>query len=59
MLAKHVETLKNMSGMTGKFATWYVRIVDPKVSDYSFKAKGEAIAAQKFACVLVSKDPAQ
>ena len=59
MLAKNVETLKNMNATTSKFAKWYVRVIDPKVIDYSFKARGETVAAQKFECVLVSKDPAQ
>ena len=59
MLAKNVETLKNMNATTSKFGKWYVRVVDPKVIDYSFKARGETIAAQRFQCVLVSKDPAQ
>ena len=59
MLGKNVETLKNMNATTSKLCKWYVRVVDPKVIDYSFKARGETIAAQKFECVLVSKDPAQ
>ena len=59
MLAKNVKTLKNMNATTSKFAKWYVRVVDPKVVDYNFKARGEFVAAQKFECVLVSKDPAQ
>ena len=59
MLPKNTETLKNMNATTGKFAKWYVRVVDPQIIDYSFKAKGEPFAAQKFQCVLVSKDPAQ
>ena len=36
MLAMSVETLKNMKGTTSKLAKWYVRVVDPKVIDYSF-----------------------
>ena len=48
-----------MNATTSKFAKWYVRFIDPKVIDYSFKARGETVAAQKFECVLVSKDPAQ
>ena len=59
MLAKNVETLKNMNATTSKFAKWYVRVVDPNVIDCSFKARDETIAAQIFQCVLVSKDPAQ
>ena len=48
-----------MNGTTSKFAKWYVRVVDPKIIHYSFAARGETIAAQKFECVLASKDPAQ
>ena len=59
MFAKKVETLKNMNGTTSKFAKWYVRVVDPKVIDYSFKSRGETVASQKFLCVLVSNDPAR
>ena len=59
MLPKNVETLKNMNSTTSKFAKWYVRVVDPKIIDYSFTARGETVTAQKFQCVLVSKDPAQ
>ena len=59
MLAKNVETLKNMNGGTAKFAKWYVRIIDPKIIDYKFTAKGKVVDASKFQCVLVSKDPSQ
>ena len=59
MMAKNVETLKNMNSTTSKFAKWYVRVVDPKIIDYSFTARGETVTAQKFQCVLVSKDSAQ
>ncbi len=59
MLSKNVETLKNLNGTTAKFAKWYVRIIDPKIIRYTFMAKGEAIKAQKFQCVLVSKEPEQ
>ena len=48
-----------MNSTTSKFAKWYVRVVAPKIIDDSFTARGETIAAQKFECVLVSKDPAQ
>ena len=59
MLAKNVETLKNMNASTGKFAKLYVRILDPQIISYSFKTKSEDVSAQKFQCVLVSKDPSQ
>ena len=59
MLPTNLETLKNMSGTTSRFAKWYVRVCDPKVVDYTFKARGETVDAQKFQCVLVSKAPEQ
>ena len=59
MSAKNVETLKSMNSTSSKFAKWYVRVVDPKIIDYSFSARGETVNAQKFQCVLVSKDSAQ
>ena len=48
-----------MNSTIGKFAKWYVRIIDPKIIEYEFKSKGETVSAQKFECVLVSKDPTQ
>ena len=48
-----------MNSTIGKFARWYVRIIDPKIIEYEFKSKGETVSAKKFECVLVSKDPAQ
>ena len=48
-----------MNSSTGKFAKWYVRVIAPKIIDYPIKARGETIAAQKFECVLVSKDSSQ
>ena len=59
MLPKNVEILKNMNSTIGKFAKWYVRIIDPKIIQYEFKSRGETVSAEKFECVLVSKDPAQ
>ena len=59
MLPKNLETLKNMNSSTGKFAKWYVRVIAPKIIDYTFEARGETIAAQKFESVIVSKDSAQ
>ena len=55
MPPKNTETLKNMNRTTAKFARWYVRVLDPKIIDYSFPCKGEKIQAQKFQCILVSK----
>ena len=59
MLPKNVETLKNMNATTAKFAKWYVRIIDPKVIEYSFHARGQDVQAKKFECILVSNDPSQ
>jgi hypothetical protein len=59
VLGKNVETLKNMNSSTSKYAKWYVRIIDPKIIDYSFTSRNEPVYAQKFACVLVSEDPSQ
>ena len=59
MLDKNVETLKNMNPQTAKYAKWYVRVLDPKVIDYTFTARNEKVEAQKFSCVLVSNAPAQ
>ena len=58
-LSKNVETLKNMNGGTAKYAKWYVRIIDPKIIEYSFIARGQSVQAKKFECILVSKDPSQ
>ncbi|CAK0817536.1 unnamed protein product, partial [Prorocentrum cordatum] len=59
MLDKNVETLKNMNNQAAKYAKWYVKVLDPKVLDYTFTARSEKVAAQKFNCVLVSDAPAQ
>ena len=59
MLSNNVETLKHMNGTTAKYAKWFVRVLDPKVIEYSFQSKGERVAAKKFQCVLVSSDPKQ
>ena len=48
-----------MSASTSKFAKWYVRIIDPKVNDYTFQARGEKVNANKCECVVVSRDPSQ
>mgnify|MGYP000028518462 FL=1 len=53
------ETLKNMNGTTAKHAQWCIRILDPKIIDYTFAARGETINASRFECMLVSKDPKQ
>ena len=59
MLPKNTEALKSMNSQTAKYAKWYVRILDPKVVEYKFYAKGEAVQAQKVQCILVSNAPEQ
>ena len=59
MLSKNTEALKSMNSQTAKFAKWYVKVLDPKIIDYSFRSKGENVRAQKFQCVLVSHLPEQ
>ena len=51
------EAWKKMNNSTAKFASWIVRVKDPKIIDYEFKARGETVRAQKFQCVLVSQSP--
>ena len=48
-----------MNASTSKFAKWYVRVIDPKIKDYTFQSRGEKIHAQKFECVVVSHGPSQ
>jgi hypothetical protein len=59
MSLKDVETLNKMNAGTAKHAQWIVRILDPKVTEYKFTARGQEVAAAKFSCLLVSKNPAQ
>ena len=58
-MPKNVETLKNMNANIAKYAVWYVRVLDPKIIHCEFHCMGETIHAERFECVLVSKDPAQ
>jgi len=58
-MAKPVETLKNMNVQTAKHASWVVRVLSPKIIPYTFNSKGQQVAAEKFVCLLVSKDPKQ
>ena len=58
-LLKDVESLNKMNAGTARHAHWIVRILDPKVTEYKFIAKGQEVAAAKFSCILVSKNPAQ
>ena len=46
-----------MNSTTAKHATWFLRILDPKLIKYQFTARGEVVHAEKFQCVLVSKNP--
>ena len=48
-----------MNPTIGKYASWIVRVLDGKKIQYEFQSRGETVAAEKFECVLVSKDPAQ
>ena len=59
MLSKNTETLKNMNYQTAKYAKWYVKVLHPKVIEYSFAARGEQVQAQKFEGLLVSHAPEQ
>ena len=59
MLSKNTETLKRMNTETAKFAKWYVKVLDPKIIDFSFSSKGEDVKAKKSQCVLVSHAPEQ
>ena len=59
-VAVDYETLLNMNTSTANFAIWVVRVVaEPKLIQYSFKARGENVDAEKMECVLVSRDPAE
>ena len=46
-----------MNCKIGKDAKWCARIVDPKVIRYEFKSNNEIVSAERFECVLVSKNP--
>ena len=59
MATVKMETLKNMNNTTAKHATWCVRVLDPRLTEYEFKAKGETVKASRFDCVLVSQDAKQ
>ena len=48
-----------MNASTAKHAKWYVRILDPKIISYKFRAKEKEVNATKFQCILVSKDPSE
>ena len=51
------ESLRNLNASSAKHATWCVRVIDPKVIHYNFKARGELVPASKFCCLLVTDDP--
>ena len=52
------EPLRNIDNRsTGRHATWVVKVLSPKVVEYSFQSKGEQILAKKFRCVLTSSNP--
>ena len=56
-MPKNLESLKNMNPHIGGFAVWYVRVVDGEIIQYEFKSRNETVYAEKFECLLVSKDP--
>ena len=58
MLGKRRD-IENMSSQIGKFAKWCVRIIDAKVIKFQFTASGETVTAERYECLLVSKDPTQ
>jgi len=57
--AKPMETLKNMNAQSSKHAFWVVRVLSPKIIHYTFTAKNQQIKAEKFVCLLVSKNAKQ
>ena len=56
---KPVETLKNLNNQTAKHASWIVRVLAPRLIKYTFHARGQTVHAEKFQCLLVSKNPTQ
>jgi len=52
-----VETLKHMNASSQKYAKWVVRVVQGRIVQYQFTARGEVVQASKFFCILVSKNP--
>ena len=59
-LPKNVEILKNMNSTIGKFAKWYVRVLDPKIIEYEFLSKGalKNYTSQKQKDVQEEEEPA-
>jgi hypothetical protein len=52
------EALRNIDNRsTGGHATWVVKVLSPKVVEYSFQSKGEQVLAKKFRCALTSSNP--
>ena len=52
------EPLRNIDNRTtGRHASWVVKVLSPKVVEYSFHSKGEQVLAKKFRCVLTSSNP--
>ena len=48
-----------MAGSAAQFAKWFVRVLEPQVVEYKFKARNEEVQAKKFVCLLVSDNPQQ
>ena len=55
------ETLKNMNPQTAKHAVWIVRIIEPRVTTFTYtdKKTGNRVEAKRFSCLLVSASPVQ
>ena len=53
------EPLRNIDNrITGRHATWVVKVLSPKFVEYSFQSKkGEQVLAKKFRCVLTFSNP--
>ena len=52
------EPLRNIDNRsTGRHATWLVKVLSPKVVEYSFQSKGEQDLAKKIRCALTSSNP--
>ena len=48
--------MKNMNPQIAKHGRWILRVLDPKMTEYTFKdkRKGEIVHAKKLSCLLVS-----
>ena len=53
------ESVMNLNETNGKFAKWVFRVLSPRIVAYSFTARGQAVQAERFDCILVSDDPTE